>query len=265
MKPSAGDWSRGDFLGVPLDGLATEQFIALVADRLAAPKREGEAPLVAAYLNAATSNQCANDPEHAAFLRDVADVVYADGMGVAWGARALGLDCPERVNAGDFLPRLLRSLRRPIRLALVGGWEGLAEAAGAKFLGDAPEGSTLWTGHGYLDDSAAAEATIAALRAFAPDLVLVGMGAPRQEAFARRLLEDGAAGASVVWCVGALFEYFAGHRRRAPVWMRKAGLEWVARLVLEPRRMWRRYLVGNVVFARRVWRGRRAARSRRAA
>jgi N-acetylglucosaminyldiphosphoundecaprenol N-acetyl-beta-D-mannosaminyltransferase len=259
MKLAVGDWKRGEFLGVPLDGLTTEQFVDLVAGRLAKSRAPGERPLVAAYLNASTSNQCAGDAEHAAFLRDVADVVYADGMGVVWGARALRLECPERVNAGDFLPRLLRSLKRPARLAMLGGWEGLAEAAGKKLIAEAPAGSVLWTGHGYLDDERSRREAIGTLKAFAPDLLLLGMGAPRQERFAKELLEAGS-DAAVVWCVGALFEYFAGRRARAPIWMRKAGLEWVARLALEPRRMWKRYLVGNVLFAARTLRRKFAPR-----
>jgi N-acetylglucosaminyldiphosphoundecaprenol N-acetyl-beta-D-mannosaminyltransferase len=59
----------------------------------------------------------------------------------------------------------------------------------------------------------------------------------------------------VIWCVGAMFEYFGGARARAPRWVRRAGLEWLFRLILEPRRLWRRYLVGNVVFVWRVLRG----------
>ena len=78
------------------------------------------------------------------------------------------------------------------------------------------------------------------------------MGAPIQEEFAMRIAATGAARA--VWCVGAMFEYFGGARARAPVFLRNAGLEWLFRLVLEPRRLWRRYLIGNLVFLKRVFR-----------
>jgi N-acetylglucosaminyldiphosphoundecaprenol N-acetyl-beta-D-mannosaminyltransferase len=252
--PSVGDWPRGDFLGVPLDGLTVEQFMALMVRRV---EENPEGPALAVgYLNAANSNLAAKDAAVASFLRDVASVVYADGMGVVWGARRLGLACPERVNAGDFLPELLGSFSRPIRLALVGGWEGLAEKAGAVFLKSSPAGSTLWTRHGYgLESDETRRALREELRNFGPDLLLLGMGAPRQEALATWLLQ-GESPAPVIWCVGALFEYFAGERYRAPTWARRAGLEWAVRLILEPRRLWKRYLIGNAIFAGRVERQR---------
>ena len=109
-----------------------------------------------------------------------------------------------------------------------------------------------------LSMTTAAEAAVAAaIRVAAPSVVFVGMGAPRQERWAARHLDD--LGASVLWCVGALFEYFGGRRSRAPVWMRRFGLEWLYRLALEPARLWRRYLIGNLRFLGLVLRQRRGS------
>jgi N-acetylglucosaminyldiphosphoundecaprenol N-acetyl-beta-D-mannosaminyltransferase len=83
------------------------------------------------------------------------------------------------------------------------------------------------------------------------------MGSPRQERFALHLRDEVQLGTPVIWCVGALFEYLAGERFRAPRWVRRIGMEWLVRLALEPRRMWRRYLIGNLVFVWRVATGRR--------
>src|SRR5690606_37113171 len=97
------------------------------------------------------------------------------------------------------------------------------------------------------DDDAAVAADI---RASGADLVLVGMGCPRQELFAaRHLVVPG--GVSAL-CVGGLLDFTAGEKPRAPALVRRLRLEWVYRLILEPRRMWRRYLVGNVVFMARL-------------
>ena len=83
-----------------------------------------------------------------------------------------------------------------------------------------------------------------------PQIVLVGMSTPKQELWGDRYADqlDGA----VVWTVGALFDYVSGHMPRAPRWLADNGLEWIFRLAIEPRRMWRRYLIGNPVFLSRV-------------
>ncbi len=88
-----------------------------------------------------------------------------------------------------------------------------------------------------------------------PDIVLVGMGTPQQELWVEREFER--IDARVVWTVGALFDYLSGRTPRAPHWLSDNGLEWIFRLAIEPRRMWRRYLLGNPAFLRRVWRERR--------
>jgi hypothetical protein len=83
-----------------------------------------------------------------------------------------------------------------------------------------------------------------------PDVLLVGMGTPLQELWVDHYFDR--LDARVVWTVGALFDYVSGRVQRAPHWMADHGLEWIFRLALEPRRMWRRYLLGNPVFLWRV-------------
>jgi N-acetylglucosaminyldiphosphoundecaprenol N-acetyl-beta-D-mannosaminyltransferase len=83
-----------------------------------------------------------------------------------------------------------------------------------------------------------------------PDILLVGMGTPRQELWVERNFDR--IDTPVVWTVGALFDYLSGRTPRAPHWMADHGFEWIFRLALEPRRMWRRYLLGNPAFLGRV-------------
>ena len=88
------------------------------------------------------------------------------------------------------------------------------------------------------------------INAHRPRIVLVGMGTPKQELWVDRYADE--LGGAVVWTVGALFDYVSGHMPRAPRWLADNGLEWIFRLAIEPQRMWRRYLLGNPVFLRRV-------------
>ncbi len=244
------------FLGYRLARLNTQEFLDLV---LKAAEERTE-PLRVGYLNAAQVNLAFADPDHARRLGQM-DCLYADGQAVVWAVRWRGGRLPERINAGDFTRSLIRSLaERGLRLALVGGRPAAeghpseADRAARCFREWAPVLNVVLTHHGYLDD-AASERLPEALEAADPDLVLLGMGAPLQE---RRGLEWADGGKPRVWwCVGALFEYYAATRLRAPRWMRRVGLEWLFRLALEPRRLFRRYVLGNPLFAWRAWLGRR--------
>ena len=206
----------------------------------------GGQPRLMAYANAWTVGLATDHPDLAAAMQDERTVVYADGQSVVWAARLLGRPLAGRVNAGDMWPALLEGLaRRGLGVYFLGGEPGLSGRAAHAALVSAPTLHVAGTADGFFDPDHD-EAIVQAIRNARPAVVLVGMGSPRQERWARRRLDD--LGAPVVWCVGALFEYGAGARSRAPVWMRACGLEWVWRLALEPRRLWRRYLLGNCRF-----------------
>jgi N-acetylglucosaminyldiphosphoundecaprenol N-acetyl-beta-D-mannosaminyltransferase len=101
------------------------------------------------------------------------------------------------------------------------------------------------------------------MRSSGADVVWMGLGTPKQDVVAERLRQLGAA--PVIACVGAAFDFVGETKRRAPVWMQRAGLEWLHRLGSEPSRLWRRYLVGNPLFVAGVLRDRAATRSGRVA
>jgi len=218
----------------------------------------GFARLVA-YLNAHNVNVVFEDPEYAAILRKAA-LVYADGMSVVWGWRLLGQTLPCRVNAADFiLDFCRRAADEGVSLYLLGSAPSVAERAAERWKASAPGLRIAGTRSGYFgpeDEEAVAEE----IRRAAPAILLVGMGVPRQEKWAARWKER--LNVPLIWCVGALFEYWGAGRWRAPVWMRRCGLEWAWRLALEPRRLWRRYLIGNARFLRNLWRLRQAVRDR---
>ena len=204
-------------------------------------------PAFVTYLNAACFNIAADDLAYRRIL-EAAEGVYADGKAIVWASQWLGNPVPERVNAADFIIQFCHeAAARKKRVYLLGSPAGVAEGAAARFCREVPGLDIAGTQSGYFgDEEVEVKQRIAAA---APDFLLIGMGVPLQEKWAwenREILN-----ARVIWCVGAMFEFYAGHRRRAPQWMCKAGLEWLFRLLIEPRRMWKRYLIGN---ARYIWR-----------
>jgi N-acetylglucosaminyldiphosphoundecaprenol N-acetyl-beta-D-mannosaminyltransferase len=184
-------------------------------------------------------------------LYAAADLTVADGMPLVWASGILGTPLPERVAGSALIYRFAeRAAREQRSLYLLGGDPGAAEAAGNELCrrypglriagSSAPRISAVPTPH-ELED------TIAALRAAKPDLLLVGLGSPKQE----RLIHALRPSFPSTWMVGVgiSFSFVAGQVARAPVWMRKSGLEWVHRLTQEPRRLARRYLLEDLPFA----------------
>ena len=249
-KPVSQPVSQPTSLSLPVSSIRNPQ--SVIRNSQSSALSSQHSPLLVTYLNAHCSNLAARDAEYRAAVNRFG-LVYADGQGVVWASRALGALVPERVNAGDFIPDFCRlCASEGIRLFLLGSYEGVPERAAQTWSKAAPGLAIAGTRHGFFTPEEE-ESVAAAINAARPDILIVGMSAPRQELWTLRWAQR--LHVPVIWCVGALFEYFSDTRPRAPVWMRRAGLEWLFRLALEPRRLWRRYLVGN---ARFVWRVLRA-------
>ena len=202
---------------------------------------------------------------HADFRRAYsrADLCLADGMPLVWASRLLGLPLPEKVSGSDLMLPLMRlAAERRWRVYLLGGRPGVAQEAREKLTReldvtivgiDSPV-----VGSDGTDTSS--EQTLERLVAASPDLVLVAFGAPKQELWIDRFAEQ--LGPAVAIGVGGSLDFITGRVRRAPAWMSRAGLEWLFRLLQEPRRMWRRYLVEDPAFIAIVARSRRRTRRR---
>ncbi len=191
-----------------------------------------------------------NLAQHHAPFREAlnsADVVFCDGQGLRIGAALLGYAIPERFTPPDWIDALAASCAaHRARIFLLGGRPGVAEEA-ARRLSDRHPGLSVAIHHGYVRDSPDdEESALAAISAFQPSLLLVGMGMPLQECWiiAHREQID----VPVIVTVGALFDYVAGEVARGPHWLTDNGFEWLCRLWYEPRRLWRRYLLGNPMF-----------------
>ena len=202
------------------------------------------------YANVHVLNQAFCDPELRRILNE-ADLVFCDGSGVKLGARLLGQYFPERMTGADWIDDLCAvSAESGTRLFFLGSEEGRAARSAEIMSARHPGIEVVGSHHGYLQDPRINAQTVAAINAASPHILLVGMGTPIQEkwiATYRDKLE-----VPVVWTVGALFDFMAGVQRRAPRWMLEHNLEWLFRFYLEPRRMWKRYLVGNPIFLLRL-------------
>ena len=179
-------------------------------------------------------------------LHERAWVVRVDGMPLVWIGRWAGRRIARAERAGfmDLMhPLMARAAERGWRVFVLAGKPGVAEAA-ARVLRDRHAGLILATDDGYFDvapDSAQAAERVARVHAFAPDLVVVGLGMPRQERFLLHHLE--ALPSVPALTCGAAFDYVAGAIPMCPRWMSALGLEWAFRLAAEPRRLAFRYLV----------------------
>ena len=204
------------------------------------------------YVNAHVVNESRAMPELLAALQR-ADLVYCDGYGVRLAARALGLDVPHRMTGADWIWGLAALCERSGRsIYLLGSEPPVARTAAETLRRWYPKLDVTGAHHGWFDlDSPHNERVIEDINEKKPDIVLVGMGTPKQELWTDRYAER--LEVDVVWTVGALFDYVSGLVPRAPHWLADNGLEWIFRLAIEPQRMWRRYLIGNPAFLGRVY------------
>ena len=245
---------RLDLLGLPLDPVDRDGLLRAVSDLVDAGGRGHKATV--AYLNIHVANEARRHPDLADFLRAV-DLCYCDGEGVRLGARVLGHHLRERITGADWIYDLASlAAQKGWRLAWIGGEPGVTAAAAAALTRRYP-GLSIHPEHGFHPkDGPEDDALLARVNAAQPHIVLVGMGTPTQERWlaARRHRLD----TPVAWVLGATADFVSGHVPRGPAFLHQ-NHEWLARLITDPRRLWRRYLIGNTWFLLRVLR--QAARS----
>lgn len=191
------------------------------------------------------------------WLRDLfnqADFVRLDGSGVRWAARILGHQMPERMTWADFAWHLgAFAEKNKFSLFFLGGRPGIADQAADRLKERFPDLIIAGTQHGYFDKNPGSEearTVIEQINQVKPKILVIGFGMPVQERWLveNRLQID----ANVILTGGAVFDYISGELRRAPKWMTDNGLEWLGRMLIEPRRLWKRYLLGNPLFLWRV-------------
>jgi len=178
--------------------------------------------------------------------------VFADGMPIVWLSRILHAPgVPERVTGADLLPLVASlSAERGLRLFFCGGEQGVAERLVARLQEATPRVNVVGTYSpplGFESDPDESARMVARCNRAKPDILFLGLGTPKQELWAHR--HQSQLDVGPILCFGGAFDLTAGLKARAPMWLRNAGFEWAWRLANEPRRLWRRYLVQDVVFA----------------
>jgi exopolysaccharide biosynthesis WecB/TagA/CpsF family protein len=229
---------------VPVAALGYQEAARLVVDILAA-----KSFLRVNFLNANNANISANSPKLTAALQQ--SVVLSDGVGLDVASRMLyGAPFPANLNGTDFVPRLLKDLPQSLTIGLVGSELDVVTEAALRFAEIAPQHNFIVISDGYFT-AETQEKVMRNIHAAKPDILLVGMGTPQQEVWTSEFI--GPDECTIVFTVGALFDFISRRVARAPIAFRTLKLEWLFRLALEPRRLFRRYVLGNPAFILRAF------------
>lgn len=233
--------------GVPIDRISMDYAAVLITEALL--HRGQSPPLKIVGPNAQLVTLARHNPRFAVAMQ-AADLAVPDGISVVMAARLLGVPVPERVPGGDLMERMCaEAAHYGFRLFFLGGLPGAAVMAtwnleqrypGLRICG------TCCPPEGFENDPEERARVRRAIEEVQPDLLCVALGAPKQEIWMHENAATLPVGA--VLPVGAAFDTQAGLRRRAPRFVQRIALEWLFRLLMEPRRLWRRYLIGNAEF-----------------
>jgi exopolysaccharide biosynthesis WecB/TagA/CpsF family protein len=208
------------------------------------------------YVNADCLNLAWSDRDYRQALQ-AADLLLPDGSGVALAARLTGQSLIENLNGTDmFLPLCEQAVANGWRVWFLGGRPEVNAGLLENLKQRMPALQIAGHKHGYFDPQSEAE-IVQQIRADQPDLLFVAMGAPMQERWIAKYADS--LQVPVMLGVGGLFDFYSGRIPRAPYLLRKWGLEWTWRLLQEPLRLWRRYLIGNPLFVLRTLRTGRQA------
>jgi N-acetylglucosaminyldiphosphoundecaprenol N-acetyl-beta-D-mannosaminyltransferase len=244
--------TRVELLGLPLDVLSVESTLDQIETFVASG-----APHQHVVVNAAKIVQAQQSSDLAEVIRSC-DLINADGMAVVWAGRLLGVPIPERVAGIDLMDDVLgRAAQHGWRVYFLGARQEIVDEVVRREQVRHPGLVVAGQRDGYWTRDEEPE-VVAAIAATRPDVLLVAMPSPMKEQFLSR--HKATLAVPFVMGVGGSFDVVAGKVTRAPVWMQKAGLEWSFRMMQEPRRLAKRYVVGNSKFVMLVLRHWKAAR-----
>lgn len=229
-----------EFLDAPMHAASMQQTVAVIERRISAKTFTQHAVVnVAKLIHMQSDTKLRNSVLSC-------DIINIDGMGVVWGARMLGHDVPERVTGIDlFLELVNLSAKNSYPIYLLGATDDVVSTARGVLESQFPAVPIAGHHHGYFWDDEAA--MVEKIRNSGARLLFVAISSPQKENFIERWKNE--LGVDFVMGVGGTFDVIAGKVKRAPTWMQNAGLEWLFRVLQEPRRMWRRYLTTNIAFA----------------
>ncbi len=237
--------TRFSLLDIPIDNVTMDQALDKIITSIKDKERTSELN----FVNAHCINVSYTDMEYKQILLG-SDAVFADGSGIRMAGDMFGTKIIDNVNGTDMFPLLCRRCKdEGFKIFLLGAAPGTAQRVGEWVHSEIAPDIISGVHDGFFNPEDI-PSLISEIEKSEADLLLVAMGVPRQEKWIHQNLKELPVSATLG--VGGLFDFFSGNILRAPMWMRKLGIEWVWRLLKEPRRMWKRYIVGNIVFTHRV-------------
>ena len=241
-------YTRLSLLNISVDDFTLDELLDKM-NMFVFEKKKG----VIAYVNIHAFNIAYRDFEFRSFL-DRSEVVFCDGVGIRLGALLARKSIKNRYTSPDFIEKIAKTAENlSWRIFFLGAKPGIAKMGADKLKENSPR-LQIEAHHGYFDKEYGSDENtnlIKRINDFRPHVLVVGFGMPLQEKWIVENFED--LDVNIFFPAGALFDYVAGHVKRAPRWMTDNGFEWLGRLLIEPRRLWKRYIVGNPLFFWRVF------------
>lgn len=196
-------------------------------------------------INASKVNLMESDSKLARIVNDC-PLINADGASIVWAARQMNIPLKERVAGCDLFQELVKiASEKGYRIYLFGAKEEVVLEVKRRFENLYPSIQIVGCRNGYFTERDESQ-IVADMRASGADMMFVAFSSPKKEYWVHKYLND--IGIPFVMGVGGSFDIVAGETNRAPAWMQRMGMEWLYRFIQEPRRMWKRYIVGNAKF-----------------
>jgi N-acetylglucosaminyldiphosphoundecaprenol N-acetyl-beta-D-mannosaminyltransferase len=252
--------SRLKMLGMEIDALSMPQAVSRILGWI-----EAKTHLCCRYIVTPNVNHTVKFQENEQFRQAYAgaSLVLADGKPVVLASRLLGRPLPQTVPGSDLVPALFDAYqeRERLKVFFLGAGPGVAQRAAVRVQSRWSTISVVGSyspPFGFEKNETENRKILQLIRDARPDVLVVGLGAPKQELWVYQHVDK--ISANVALCVGATIDFLAGEKVRAPIWLRKVGLEWLHRMLTEPRRLFWRYARDAWIFPRLVWREWRASR-----
>ena len=238
---------RFSIFGIDIDNLSMSDSVQNIFASI--ERKAASSTKTACFVNANSLNQAYSSPELTEIINRH-DYVFPDGSGVRLAANTIGVTVKENVNGTDMLPILCgEAVKHNRSIFLLGASKGIAAKTASNLKKRFPGLRIAGTHHGFINEAESVK-VIDKINRSQADILLVGMGTPIQEnwvqTYAPRLQT------SIAIAVGGLFDFYSGRIPRAPMFFRQNGIEWIWRLLQEPKAKFHRYVIGNPLFLLRI-------------
>lgn len=246
MPTNTSHLSFEDLFDLKFVSVDFDKFIQIIADLVPAKKKVTIFAVSVDVLIKSKSNA------EFFFILKNASFLVPDGMPIIWASKLIGKKLKAKISGSDLFPALCKmAAKNNNRVFFLGAKPGVAQKANEVIKRQYPQLNVVGVYSPPFGFERVEEENLKIVKMIIekkPDILFVGLGAPKQEKWIWRYKDEINVPVSIA--VGASFDFVAGSVKRAPKWIQQIGLEWLFRLCKEPRRLWKRYLVGNIIF---IW------------